>query len=80
MPVHVKQSYSVVTFATTTQALAMERRAGQLQIPGRIIPTPAAITATCGLCWGVVGGDEEEVRTLLEANAISYEGIHQVML
>lgn len=80
MPVHIKQAYAVVTFDTTTQALAMERRAKQLHIPGRIIPTPAAIVATCGLSWAVPVEREDEVRAMLTRHEIPYAGIHQVAL
>ena len=41
----------IITFATTTQAMAMEKFCAQQNLPGRLIPVPRQITAGCGLSW-----------------------------
>ena len=46
-----KQERFVVTFATTTGAMAMERACRDAGLPGRLIPVPRSITAGCGMCW-----------------------------
>ena len=51
------QTYFIITFKTTTQALIMERKAKAFCKPGRIIPLPVSISAGCGLCWA---SDERE--------------------
>ncbi len=41
----------VLTFSTTTSAMAMEKWCRKERIPGRLIPVPREITAGCGLAW-----------------------------
>ena len=43
----VREEKWIVTFPTAAAAMAMERRAKELRIPGRLIPTPTIITADC---------------------------------
>lgn len=47
----VKQAALVVTFATTTDAMEMERFCQERELPGRLIPLPREISAGCGLAW-----------------------------
>ena len=42
---------TVVTFGTTTQAIAMERECKKAGFEGRLIPVPREISASCGLAW-----------------------------
>ena len=46
-----KKPTLIITFATTTQAMAMEKFCMENGWPGRIIPGPREITAGCGLSW-----------------------------
>ena len=46
-----KKPTLIITFATTTQAMAMEKFCMENGLPGRIIPVPREITAGCGLSW-----------------------------
>ena len=55
-----KKPALVVTFAATTDAMAMERYCQERQLPGRLIPIPREIHAGCGLAWKTA--PEEEVR------------------
>ncbi|HBN95394.1 MAG TPA: phytoene dehydrogenase [Firmicutes bacterium] len=41
----------VVTFRTTTQAMAWEKACKEAGLPGRLIPMPVQISAECGLAW-----------------------------
>lgn len=41
----------LVTFHTTTGAMAMEKRCKAQGIAGRLIPVPRSITADCGMAW-----------------------------
>lgn len=58
--------YRYVTFETTTDAIAFERKARELEIPGRIIPTPRAIRATCGLSFRIPAEDYERCRDVID--------------
>ena len=61
-----KKPTLVITFATTTQAMAMEKFCQTQGLPGRLIPVPREITAGCGLSWKAQPQDKE---SLLEAMA-----------
>ena len=41
----------VVTFPSTTAAMAMEKHCKAGGAPGRLIPVPREITAGCGMAW-----------------------------
>ena len=41
----------IVTFHTTTAAMAMEKACHANGTPGRLIPVPREITAGCGMSW-----------------------------
>lgn len=41
----------VITFPTTTAAIAWERVCKSENLPGRLIPVPPKIKAGCGLAW-----------------------------
>lgn len=41
----------VVTFSGTHEAFAFEDAANAADLPGRLVPLPAAISAGCGLAW-----------------------------
>ena len=46
-----KEMKLVITFHTTTDAMAMEQACKAAGADGRIIPVPRAISAGCGLAW-----------------------------
>ena len=46
-----KKPTLIITFSTTTQAMAMEKFCTRQNLPGRLIPVPREITAGCGLSW-----------------------------
>ena len=48
----------VVTFQTTTEAMAWERACRAEGLPGRLIPMPVQISAQCGLAWLVPSGEK----------------------
>ena len=55
-----KQPALVVTFSTTSEAMAAEKYSGEQGLPGRLIPVPREITAGCGLAWKAPPEAEEE--------------------
>lgn len=55
----------VVTFHTTTEAMAWEKTCKEAGLPGRLIPMPVQISAECGLVWLI--SPEEQGHLLQEA-------------
>ena len=49
----VKKAYKIITFATTTAAMAMESLCLENALPGRLIPVPQEISSGCGVAWRV---------------------------
>ena len=49
----VKKAYKIITFATTTAAMAMESFCLENNLPGRLIPVPQEISSGCGVAWRV---------------------------
>lgn len=71
---------AVVTFATTSDAMAMEAAARQYGIPGRVIPVPSEIDAGCGLSWSAEATDREELEACLEKYSLSHQGVFEVLM
>ena len=46
-----KKLWLIITFHTTTAAMAMEAMCAAKNLPGRLIPVPREITAGCGMSW-----------------------------
>lgn len=70
----------VVTFAATSRAMKMEKRAAAAALEGRLIPIPPAIQAGCGLAFCTRILLRSRVEELLEKEEIEPEGIYEVFL
>lgn len=75
-----KELRCVITFPTTTAAMAMERAAKQQGLPGRLIPVPRSITAGCGLCWAAPLESRAHQEELVMAQAIEISGIYTILI
>lgn len=70
----------VVTFATTSDAMAMEAAAREHGIPGRVIPVPSQIDSGCGLAWCAEPGQRDALLAALAAHSLAHEGVFDVLL
>ena len=70
----------VVTFASTDDAMAMEARAAECGIPGRIVPVPQEISAGCGLAWCADVSEREQLVSALDEHGLAHEGVFDVMM
>ena len=75
-----KSEKLVITFFTTTDAMAMERICKQEKADGRIIPVPGSISADCGLAWCTGVESEASLRYLMERNRLRFQGIYVRMV
>ena len=64
----------IITFHTTTDAIAFERYCMENDIPGRLIPVPGEISAGCGMCWMVPLDNAEAADRLAEEGIMRTEG------
>lgn len=70
----------VITFKTTTEAMAMEKCCRETSAPGRLIPVPKSITAGCGMAWSAAPESENEILKLMDEKGIKKEGIYRIMV
>ena len=75
-----KTEKCVVTFRTTTGAMAMERLCREQGAPGRLLPVPRSITAGCGMCWAAPREAREAVEALVIKEHLDVDGIYAIIL
>ncbi len=70
----------VITFYTTTAAMAMERICKDSGTDGRLIPVPGTISADCGLAWCAKNESEDALLELMVASGITPQGIYHCLV
>ena len=73
-----KTKQLVITFSTTTAAMAMEKRAQEMGIFGRLIPLPSEISAGCGLSWKTKPEEKEKMLVFLEEEKLKWEAMYEL--
>ena len=68
-----KQHRFVVTFRTTAEAMAMEKRCREAGVPGRLIPLPKEISAGCGLAWRMLPEELAQLHKRTDLPELKYE-------
>lgn len=71
----IKEQRLVVTFHTTTEAIAAEKGFRQYKVSGRLIPVPRQISAGCGLAWSSPEYEKERVKSCLEEYTLTWESM-----
>ena len=75
-----KEMKLVITFHTTTEAMAMEKACKEAGADGRIIPVPRSISAGCGLAWCAKLESEQDLRDLMEKQGILPQEIQECLV
>ena len=71
-----KQQKLIVTYFTSSEAIATEKLCNEKGIPGgRIITTPRDITADCGMSFSIGIDQKEALMELLKSERIKYDKI-----
>lgn len=70
----------VVTFHTTTEAMAAEAFFKGRDLPGRLIPVPRQVSAGCGLAWSAPIKEEEALVHAMGQAGIRIQGLHHLEL
>ena len=71
-----KKPTLILTFATTTQAMATEKYCADHGLPGRLIPVPREITAGCGLSWKAAPEDRDVLTGALNGAGLKWAECH----
>ena len=64
----------LLTFFSTSGAMAVEKYCKQNGIAGRLLPVPREISASCGLSWAVPAEKQEELSEVEQEFADEIEG------
>lgn len=75
-----KTTKLIITFHTTTDAMAMEAACKSLGAPGRLIPVPRSISAGCGLAWCAPPEGESSLRSLIEESGLRHQEMQLCMI
>ena len=70
----------ITSFHTTTAAIMMEKACREEELPGRLIPVPRSITASCGMAWCAPPEAREKLEQMTRTRALAVEGWYYVML
>lgn len=62
----------IISFSTTTEAMAAEKFCTENALPGRLIPLPGEISAGCGLAWKAKPEDGETLLSAFENAEIKW--------
>ena len=70
----------IITFHTTTAAMAMETLCSEKGLPGRLIPVPREITAGCGMAWKAPLESRGALVCAAEAAGIETDGSYEIIV
>lgn len=70
----------LLTFHSTTDAMAMESYCAQHAVPGRLIPVPGVISAGCGMCWSAPPQARAAVEQAAEAANLRTDGLYELTI
>lgn len=75
-----KERKLIITFHTTTDAMAMEKLCHERLLPGRLIPVPRDISAGCGLAWCTQLDERQRIIEVMKQIGIEEEAVHECMV
>ena len=70
----------ILTFYSTSGAIAVERYCRANDVPGRLLPVPREISASCGMAWAVPAEERERLDGVREEFAEEIEGAYELVL
>ena len=68
-----KEEKVIITFPTTTAAMAAEKNCKEADIPGRLIPVPRQLSAGCCFAWFSDPEWKQKLEEVLKDRKIAYE-------
>ncbi len=75
-----RKHYGLVVFPSSSAASQAEIKIGNKGWNGRLIPIPEQVSAGCGLVLQLSMDDLKEIETFIIKEAISYDGIYEVLV
>ena len=68
----------IVTFHTSSEAMATEKACKDAGIKGQLISAPRNLTSDCGISYAAEVGDKAKIEELLDSKKIEYERMVEV--
>lgn len=75
-----KKLWLIITFPTTTAAMAMEKLCMEQGLKGRLIPVPREISAGCGMSWRAPVEEKDGLTAAARQASITIENTYEIML
>lgn len=75
-----KENRLIITFHTTSEAIALEKVCKEDGIPGRLIPVPRQISSGCGLSWSAAPDMEEQLKTYMTGRRLTWEAMGEYII
>jgi hypothetical protein len=75
-----RKHYGMVVFASSSASSQAEIKIVNQGWHGRLIPIPEQVSAGCGLVLQLSMEDLKEIETFIITEAISYDGIYEVLV
>ncbi len=73
-----RQLRLIVTFHTTTAAIALEKTCAEKGVSGRLIPVPRDITAGCGMAWSAPPEARKAIEQAAREAGIKTDGWYEL--
>jgi len=70
----------IITFHTTSAAMAFEKLCKEEKIEGRLIPVPRIITSDCGMAWCAKPETHPVIERAIKSKKIDIEGFYEVIV
>ncbi|MCF0133538.1 MAG: DUF3343 domain-containing protein [Blautia sp.] len=78
MALRKKELMLVVTFYTTSEAMAVERLCKDKGYPGKLFSAPRNLSVDCGIAWKMPLEYEASLRQLINEEDLEIHGIHKM--
>lgn len=75
-----KQKRWLLTFYSASGAIAVEKFCKERKLPGRLLPVPREISASCGLAWAVLEKEKDRLSEVIKTFAEEIEGTYYIEL
>lgn len=66
----------VITFHTNYDTMNLNDHFNKAAIPGRLIPVPRTLSASCGMAWEGSPADEQRIREQIEKDHLIIDSIN----
>lgn len=73
-----KELKLIVTFYTSSEAMATERVCKEAHIDGKLISAPRNLTADCGISYATEVANKSKIEKLLKEKKVEYEKMVEI--